>query len=185
MWPFNLPLFDALCWWIMDEPGKESWGIHRGATDIESLPSSSPWKLLVKVSEDASGARYETSGRVWNSVFVFQTVPKTLKIPQADPSRSVRLKPELHRWSLTNMECDLLVAMVVAHSSHWHHESSTPAWALVLSLLELGARIKISLCSWLLGSGEKVEERKGCRGHTPTRNTTEEERRDSCLGKSI
>lgn len=100
MWPFNLPLFDALCWWIMDEPGKESWGIHRGATDIESLPSSSSWKLLVKVSEDASGARYETSGRVWNSVFVFQTLPKTLKIPQADLSRSVRLKPE------TQMEFD-------------------------------------------------------------------------------
>lgn len=115
--------------------------------------------------------------RVESSVFVLQTLPETLQRPQAAPSRPAQLKPETGPRMESAKREAWSDAVVVAHSSHWLHESSTPAsfCALVLSLLEAGARIKISPCSWLLGSEEEVEERKGCRGQTPTRNTTEEE----------
>lgn len=124
--------------------------------------------------------------RVWSSVFVFQTLPETLQSPQAAVSGPARLKPESGPRMESAKHEVWSDAMVVAHSSHWLHESSTPAsyFALVLSLVETGARIKISPCSWLLGFGEEVEEWKGCRGQTPTCNTAEkveEQRRGSFL----
>lgn len=126
--------------------------------------------------------------RVESSVFVFQTLPETLQRPQAAPSRPAQLQTRnrptdgvCQAWSV--IWCD--GGRTFLPLAPWE---LNPRLILRFSPLPVRDRIQnkniaLFLAARLWRGGE--EEREGCRGQTPTHNTTKDEEEDDFFFKEF